>query len=752
MNYFKAFLIFTFLYLSPTDDLIGQVLLKDRFSTIQDIAVEEYNGSEIAYLKKKLHIKLNNLEDSTQYKKYLTNFGTISSFDKLGWAILDTNTDNVIDLINTLKIQIPDVIFEPLYVGEIGYSPNDPDLSKQWHLNNIGQSPTNGTTGADILVKSAWDITTGGNEVVIAILDTGIPMQNGQLSHPDLQNNSRITLGPDHSTSGDPTVRDLHGHGAHVTGIASAETNNGNGISGISWDSEILAIQSNRDNGTYTSSMFKNSVISASDYAQQTGKRVVINFSSGGYSASQAYIDAIDYAASKNVIIVTITHNQGNQNFITYPGKHALAYENVIAVGATDHNDIHSSFSNAGSEITLTAPGGYGSGDYRDIYSTLPNYSVVMNGGLNGFNQNYDYVPGTSMSAPQVTGTIALMLSVNQNLSPSEVKTILTQTAEKVQGMNGLLFTSEYGHGRLNALKAVYQAERLAVANQMVSFKSLNEDASGDNSGRRTVYEPSSGSYHVVFASGSEIVYYKKLPWMTQSPKIITSLQNSNIGKNTKPVITIDKNGVLHIAWQKKRYGSTDPSTGNAVYDIYTKKSTNGGNSWVSEKLITTVTQNYEPEPTIMTFDSPNENQLMLVYRANGLQSLIYNSSSDTWDPWNSTVSLIPNTNLSTTDFSGIGSARFGNIGFNIVYRDNSNNAIKHTFHDDPYHLWSANKNLSSVVPGSATHHSPSIGTDKTPSTAVHVAWSRTTGSGSSSYDHKIIHRWTSDVNSWPNV
>ncbi|HCI70818.1 MAG TPA: hypothetical protein DHV30_09580, partial [Balneola sp.] len=142
----------------------------------------------------------------------------------------------------------------------------------------------------------------------------------------------------------------------------------------------------------------------------------------------------------------------------------------------------------------------------------------------------------------------------------------------------------------------------------------------------------------------------------------------------------------------------------------------------------------------------------MLVYRANGLQSLIYNSSSDTWDPWNSTVSLIPNTNLSTTDFSGIGSARFGNIGFNIVYRDNSNNAIKHTFHDDPYHLWSANNNLSSVVPGSATHHSPSIGTDKTPSTAVHVAWSRTTGSGSSSYDHKIIHRWTSDVNSWPNV
>jgi len=334
-------------------------------------------------------------------------------------------------------------------------------LFRQWALRNIGQSPSNGTFGADISAQYAWEITNGSEDVVVAVLDTGIPLvQNTTtLSHPDLQNANRIILGLNFANPSDPKgVRDLFGHGTHVAGIVGAEANNSSGISGTSWESKILVIQTNQDNGFYTVDAFQNSVIYASDYAVSTGKRVVINFSSGGLTGSQSYIDAINYAAARNVLIVAITHNDGLNNFIRYPARYASSYPNVIAVGATDHNDNRASYSNAGSEISLVAPGGFGigGGDNRDIYSTLPNYQVFMN---DNYDQNYDYVPGTSMAAPHVSAVAGLILSINPNLNPSQVRAILQNTADKVGSYpytNG--FNQEMGHGRLNAYEAVLAA------------------------------------------------------------------------------------------------------------------------------------------------------------------------------------------------------------------------------------------------------------------------------------------------------
>ncbi|MFU8861404.1 MAG: S8 family serine peptidase [Cyclonatronaceae bacterium] len=311
------------------------------------------------------------------------------------------------------------------------------------------------------------------------------------MSHPELQNTNRIILGPNFSDT-TQTVRDGQGHGTHVAGIVGAETNNSTGIGGTTWDSELLIVKTNDNSvfGVYTLSSFQNGVLYASDYADSTGKRVVINFSSGGGSGSQSYIDAINYAAARDVLIVAITHNDGASNGVRYPARYASSYSNVIAVGATDHNDSRASYSNAGPQITLTAPGGFGgsgAGDVRNIYSTMPNYAVALTQQA-GYSQNYDYAPGTSMAAPHVSGAAALILSVNPDLTPAQVRSRLEDSADKVSGMSGQPFTNEYGYGRLNAYEAVKHALPVQLdghffaGNQTLNSTHIYNDIQGETS------------------------------------------------------------------------------------------------------------------------------------------------------------------------------------------------------------------------------------------------------------------------------
>ena len=150
---------------------------------------------------------------------------------------------------------------EPAGVLHTEFSPNDSffNSGKQWGLYNYGQNPPDGTPGADIHVQQAWDITRGDSSILIAILDTGIPLDSvtHQLSHPDLSNSSRIKLGPDVLRSvlpdtlrdPDPSVRDVSGHGTHVAGILGAETNNSIGIAGVAGGCKLLIIQAFDKNG-----------------------------------------------------------------------------------------------------------------------------------------------------------------------------------------------------------------------------------------------------------------------------------------------------------------------------------------------------------------------------------------------------------------------------------------------------------------------------------------------------------------------
>lgn len=373
----------------------------------------------------------------------------VRPLDKLGWMTVQIPSSDSLEAALERYREVPGVLVaEPNgIIREATLFPDDLD-DRQWALNNTGQAPANGTADADVDAPEAWDVTTGSSDVIIAILDSGIPMQNGQLSHPDLDDPNKMILGPDYVGDGGG-VRDNRGHGTHVAGIAGAESNNNTGVAGTCWGCRLMIIQVTDANGNGNFDSFYDGVVWAVNNTP-SGDQLVINASLGSEQDSQRYIDAIEYAENNNTLIVAAAGNQ-NGGAVWYPAAHAPDYNNLIAVSATDHNDVIAGYSNVGPEISLAAPGGFGGiEDPDDIWSTTPNYAVNLGTAL-----DYDYLWGTSMAAPQVAGAAALKLAEDPSLTPAAIKNGLQHTADKVPGMNGAFRTDEYGRGRLNIYEAV---------------------------------------------------------------------------------------------------------------------------------------------------------------------------------------------------------------------------------------------------------------------------------------------------------
>ncbi len=345
---------------------------------------------------------------------------------------------------------------EPDYIGKahgVAFTPNDTYYyNVQWqHYNDGTFNYAPSTADADMDTDWAWEITQGSPGITVAILDSGL-----KLDHPEFY--GRLWINPNEAedntdTDGNGYIDDVlggwdfedddnapwdgNGHGTNVTGIALATGNNGIGYAGVNWNSKIMVcrILDNNGYGDYIA------WVDAIYYAVDNGADV-INISAGGTAASTLLLDAVNYASAHDVPIVA---SAGNSNTgIEYPAK----YIYCIAVGSTDPDDTRSapffwsasSGSNYGPQMDFVAPGNY------------------IFGPSHLSNTNYDYYwGGTSQAAPQVTGVISLLLSIDPSLDVEQIMTILQDSSEDQVGdaLDTPGWDQYYGYGRINAFQAV---------------------------------------------------------------------------------------------------------------------------------------------------------------------------------------------------------------------------------------------------------------------------------------------------------
>lgn len=359
---------------------------------------------------------------------------------------------------------------------------NDTYFPQQWALQNTGQSE--GTAGSDIKMCQAWQISQGSPAIIVAIVDQGF-----ELNHPDFSNISAVSFDSESGTSPSQVLGD---HGTACAGIIGAAANNNLGVAGIAPNVTLMSV-SNSLSGAPNSRMKRADAI---NFARTNGAAVISN-SWGSSVQYQVINDAISLALSAGRgglgCIVVFASGNDSQGSISYPSD----LPGVIAVGATDSNDLRAYFSNYGTGLDISAPG-------VDIYTTDRQ-------GTNGYNPSPgpagDYFAnftGTSAAAPHVAAVAALVLSVNNSLSYAQVISILTGSAEKVGGYsyNADGWSAELGYGRLNACAALNRT-RFTISGSDHLCTSSNYTVNGLPSGVTAVWSSSNQGVATISATGN---------------------------------------------------------------------------------------------------------------------------------------------------------------------------------------------------------------------------------------------------------
>ncbi|MEL6988480.1 MAG: S8 family serine peptidase, partial [Bacteroidota bacterium] len=342
--------------------------------------------------------------------------------------------------------------------------PNDDLFSRQYALHNTGNFPLyEAEVDADVDMDLAWDISTGSAEIVLAILDTGVRRFHPELRPRHWINPNEIRNFEDTDENGyvddqigwdfvndKNSVGDDDGHGTHVTGIAAATGNNELGYAGADWNCQIMTCKVLSNTGTGSSA----GVIEGIYYAVDNGANV-INMSLGSNIPSPAYEEAINHAYDNNVTVVAAMGND-NTDLLHFPA----AYANAIAVGASKPDDDRAAPFPFGGQN-----GGSNFGDYIDVIAP----GSLIYGLSSASDTDYSrWFNGTSQASPLVAGIATLMLSVDPDLTPDEIRSILRSTAEDQVGdpeedTEG--FDVFYGYGRVNAFNALSTLSSTSTSN-----------------------------------------------------------------------------------------------------------------------------------------------------------------------------------------------------------------------------------------------------------------------------------------------
>ena len=450
---------------------------------------------------------------------------------------------------------LPDVDYIPndywvtrdnIYWSEVAYGWGYPDM---WGLKKTQ-------------AFEAWDLfgsprTDPGKDVVVAVIDTGVNYGHSDLGGCKWINTGEVA-GNNIDDDGNGYVDDMngwdfvnndnnpydgHGHGTHCSGTIAAATNNARGIAGMAPNAKIMALKGLSDGGSGYISWLSNCVI----YATDNGADVLSN-SWGGGGSSSTLTNAMNYAYSRGCVIVAAA---GNSN-TNVSGFQPANIANVIAVAATDFNDIRAYFSNYGAMIDVSAPG------VRILSTTENGYSAWQ---------------GTSMACPHVAGIAALIVSKEPMLTNAQVRQRLRDTADNIDSRNpsyrGLL-----GTGRVNAYEAI------------LAGGPVNHDPVLNSIGNRTVDEGDTLSFaiYATDADGDPLIYsvFDEMPgglvnsghadFFIQSNTVYEgtrALQSGQIANReyttvSKSAISLSEDGSVSFYWKV----SSAPNCGKLAFFI----------------------------------------------------------------------------------------------------------------------------------------------------------------------------------------
>ncbi|HEY1050366.1 MAG TPA: S8 family serine peptidase, partial [Prosthecobacter sp.] len=338
------------------------------------------------------------------------------------------------------------------FIAHASVLPNDASMGDLWGMHNTGQA--GGVADADIDAPEAWDMHTGSATVKVGVIDTGIDH-----NHPDLAaniwTNSAEIAGNGIDDDGNGFVDDTRGwdfvnndnnamddqyHGTHCAGTIGGAGNNGQGVAGVCWTVSLIPLKFLNAGGSGAISDAAEAVA----YGTSIGVHLTSN-SWGGGGFNQAFKDALDASHAAGILFVAAAGNSNANNDLG--GFYPSNYESpcVVSVASTTRTDAKSSFSSYGlTTVDLGAPG-------SEIYSAQPN-------GL------YQYLNGTSMATPHVSGACALVKAFKPTLTHMEIKEIILASVDVTPAMTGMTVTG----GRLNVHKALLMLDDLTVSPSVV--------------------------------------------------------------------------------------------------------------------------------------------------------------------------------------------------------------------------------------------------------------------------------------------
>jgi subtilisin family serine protease len=300
---------------------------------------------------------------------------------------------------------------------------NSGGLNMTFTRGGCGPLPSSYASIADADEDNVENYAAGGSAVVIGSIDTGVNM-----SHPEFT--GRLIAGRDW-VNNDANPEDDEGHGSHTTGTMAGRNVGVAGVSGAAANVRVYVQKVCGKRGCPTSAIVS-AIRAAADYPGM----VAMNLSLGGSTESQAEKDAIAYATGKGVLVIASAGNDGTGT-VSCPA----CDPNAISVAASTWRDVLASYSNWGPGLDITAPGGL---CYSNTTAEGCIYSAYKGGG-------YAWMQGTSMAAPQVTGTAAIVAS-KTNLRGSALRSRLLSTVDDLGAAGN---DNTFGAGRLNSYRAV---------------------------------------------------------------------------------------------------------------------------------------------------------------------------------------------------------------------------------------------------------------------------------------------------------